>query len=73
MALVLRGVRVLVLFVLSFSQRAMYSCTSITSYTFLPRQKKDADAVLAQSKSSCFACCMLGTNFLLACSSFTVL
>ena len=69
MALVLRGVGC---WLFSFSQRAMYSCTPITSYTFLDK-KKGADAVSSQSKSSCFAFCMLGTKFFLTYSSFTVL
>ena len=40
-SLLLRGVRVLVLFVLFvFTKSAVLDCTFITSYTLLPRQKK---------------------------------
>ena len=44
------------------------------TYRYLKgRRNTQADAVSSQSKSSCFACCMLGTKFFLAHSSFTVL
>ena len=38
-SLLLRGVRVLVLFVLFVFTKSAVCCTFITSYTFLPRQK----------------------------------